>query len=579
MSENQICVQNVSYQYPNQENFALNKISLDVQAGEVLAIMGPTGAGKTTLVSLFNGLIPQFYEGQMTGKVSVNQLSTYEHKIQTLVEQVGLVLQDPETQIFGITVLEDTVFGPRNLAYPKDKVLALANQALRQVKLSGLEDRNTKNLSGGEKQRLAIAGVLAMQPANLVLDEPLSELDPLGRLEILDAIQRLKENNQTTVIFVEHNPECVLKLADRVAIIANGELIWLGKPKDLFIDVALTKSFSIRPPQIAEFGHLLFQEGLILQEEIPLTAHDAEVVVQNLVGEQPLELRPASALDTETNPKSEPIIEIIELRHQYPDGIEALKGIDCKIYPGELVAIIGQNGAGKSTLAKHFNGLLQPSSGTVLINGLDTQTSDIQSLARQVGYVFQNPDHQIFSATVEEELRFGLKNLGLPEKEQTKRIDEALAFVGLAEHRNRHPFTLGKGERQKVAVASILAIAPPIICIDEPTTGLDWHDSLKMLDLIVKLHQKGHTILMITHNMEIVLAYAQRALLLDKGHLQRADIPARIFSDKDLLAKTALIPPPLAELVSSLSGHTPPPPIKTPVDLVNVIQYTLAARA
>lgn len=576
MEQTQIQISGVTYQYPNQDAAALQDLSITVRPGEVLAIMGPTGAGKTTLVSLLNGLIPQHFEGNFNGEVSIGSLSTTTSSIQEIVKHVGLVLQDAETQIFGITVLEDAAFGPGNLGYSREQIDALIREALSAVRLSGYEQRQTKQLSGGEKQRLAIAGVLAMQPEVLVLDEPTAELDPLGGLEVLNVIAARHAQHGTSVIWVDHNAEDILQLADRVAVIIEGRLAWLGEPQKLFRNLALTRQFAIRPPQMADLGEKLLDAGLISNTEIPLRLEEAETLVRRLLDGKTMCNHPNPCASS-TPAREQPVIQIKHLTHIYPGGIEALSGITLDLYPGELVAIIGQNGAGKSTLLKHLNGLLLPSSGMVSVNDTDTRTVRIEDLARQVGYVFQNPDHQIFCATVEDEIRFGLKNLGLSAAEQEDRITEALELVGLQAKRALHPFTLGKGERQKVAVASILAIAPPVICIDEPTTGLDWAGTQRMMELIGQLQRKGHTIIMITHQMELVADWAQRVLLMHHGRLLLDGSPAQIFQQADLLRQSAVMPPPLSQLVRQLADLGCPQTIHTTQQLAQAISLTIKA--
>lgn len=588
MSSHPVCINNVTYRYPNGETAVLQSLSLRVKPGEVVAIMGATGVGKTTLALLCNGLIPHFHEGEFSGEVLINDIATHETNVQELVNHVGLVLQDSETQIFGISVLEDTAFGPQNLGLPKEEILRRVDKSLAQVGLTGYEERLTSNLSGGEKQRLALAGVLAMEPTILVLDEPASELDPNGRLDILDAIQQLRAVNQTTVVFIDHQAESVLQLADHLVVIGDGSVCWSGTPEGLFQNVALTKQFAIRPPAMAELGEQLRDVGILTEQESILTLDEAEAALrQCLTGKQlnfPSQKVRAQELcssqfDSENhNPTgtkfldyhNNPDIEINGLSHTYPSNIEALTDISCQIKQGELVAIIGQNGAGKSTLVKHLNGLLQPSAGTVKINGVDTCQSSVPELAKQVGYVFQNPDHQIFSATVAEELQFGLKNLGLSEAEQETRVTEALEFVGLLEQRERHPFTLSKGERQKIAVASILAVAPPIICIDEPTTGLDWRETQQMIALIRHLHDKGHTVLMITHQMELVAEMAERVLVMNQGRLQLDGAPSEIFRETAVLQACGIIPPPLSQLVARLSD------LNLPQNICTVSQFVQA---
>jgi energy-coupling factor transporter ATPase len=574
VEDDRVSISEVTYTYPRQSSPTLREVNLHVQTGGVLAVMGPTGAGKTTLVSLLNGLIPQYFEGLIRGQVIVSSFSTYEHSIQRLVEHVGMVLQDPETQIFGITVLEDTAFGPSNLGYPRPEILARVTEALANVRLAGYESRMTSYLSGGEKQRLAIAGVLAMQPEILVLDEPTSELDPRGRAEVLEAVDHLRDDKQTTVVFVDHEAEEVLRLADQVAVLIEGQIVWSGEPSQLFRDVPMTTGFAIRPPQMAELGYELSQRRLITPDEIPLTVQDAESLVRRLLKGRSFSL---SAQVSESLPAAQrpPIIEVKDLTHTYEGGIQALSGISLTVGQGEFVAIVGQNGAGKSTLVKHLNGLLKPTSGKVTINGLDTRQHDVRELSRQVGYVFQNPDHQIFCSTVAEEIGYGLKSLGLSEAEQQERISEALDIVDLGEKRDQHPFSLGKGERQKVAVASILAIAPPVMVIDEPTTGLDWRGAVRMMELIRSLHEQGHTIIMITHSMKIVAEYAERVVLLNQGRVMMDANPSGIFEDLSALRKAYLESPSIILLARKLADLGCPTNILTVAQMVRAIAHTL----
>ena len=570
MSEKQVCIKNVTYRYPNQAIPALSEVSLTVKPGEFLAIMGPTGAGKTSLISCLNGLIPEFYEGEFAGEVNIDELSTRANSIQELVQHVGLVLQDPETQIFGMTVFEDMTFGPCNLGFSKERIISQVSTALSIVGLSGWEERSTNNLSGGEKQRLAIAGILAMQPEILVLDEPTSELDPGGGLDVMDAIQRLRTQHQTSIILVEHDAESVLRLADRVFVLRDGKFGWLGEPQQLFRNAGLMQQFSIRPPQMVELSNLLQAANLLTADETALSVDEADKLVRRVMDKRMFLAEPVQAPTIHLD--RAPVIEVLDVKHAYSGGTDALAGITCAIQAGEFIAVIGQNGAGKSTLVKHFNGLLKPTSGTIKVNGIDTKTLSGRDLASQVGYVFQNPDHQIFCASVEEEIRFGLKNLGMSPDEQETRIAAALDFVGLQAERKRHPFTLGKGERQKIAVASIQAIAPPIICIDEPTTGLDWSGTRRMMELIRKLHQNGHTIIMITHNMELVAEYAQRALLIKHGQLMLDASPAQVFAEAETMRKGCVTAPLISRLVARLADLNCPQSICTVDHLAQAIQ-------
>jgi len=423
--------------------------------------MGETGAGKTTLLTALNGLVPQFLEGEFSGEVEAAGHSTARVPVQNLVREVGLVLQDPETQIFGLTVWEDAAFGPSNFGLPIADIRGRVEDSLGWVGLSGYDERPTEFLSGGEKQRLATAGVLAIGPGILVLDEPTSELDPEGRDALFRVLGRLQRERGITVVVAEHESEKVLEHAERVCVLRGGRLVWDGEPRRLFADEGLVERFGLKPPGVAELFWRLRREGADLGESCPCNVEEASALFANVVsaagrqvGAEDSRRIGARSVAARRPKPSEPLLRVEGLSHVYPNGHEALRGVDVEIGAGEYVAVIGQNGAGKSTLCKHFNCLLRPTSGAVYYRGRDLKGTDTSEMGRHVGYVFQNPDHQIFSASVLEEVTYGLKLRGLPESECRRRAEEVLRFVGLEGFDDRHPFTLGKGLRQRLAVAS-----------------------------------------------------------------------------------------------------------------------------
>jgi energy-coupling factor transport system ATP-binding protein len=464
------------------------------------------------------------------------------------VREVGLVLQDPETQIFGLTVWEDAAFGPSNFGLPIADIRGRVEDSLAWVGLSGYERRPTEFLSGGEKQRLATAGVLAIGPRILVLDEPTSELDPEGRDALFRVLGRLQKERGITVVVAEHESEKVLEFAERVCVLQGGKLVWDGEPRRLFADEGLVERFGLKPPGVARLFWRLRREGINLGESCPRNVEEASALFANVVSATGQRIEDgrrtrAGSVAARRPERGEPVLRVEGLRHAYPNGHEALRGVDLEIGAGEYVAVIGQNGAGKSTLCKHFNCLLRPTAGAVYYRGRDLKGTDTSEMGRHVGYVFQNPDHQIFSASVLEEVTYGLKLRGLPEAEQRRRAEEVLHFVGLEGLDDRHPFSLGKGLRQRLAVASILALEPEILVIDEPTTGQDWRGTQSMLALVGRLHREGHTIVAITHDMQLVAEHAGRALIMGGGRIVR-DCPAsEAFDDEDVLRACDLEPP------------------------------------
>ncbi len=553
---NAIELNNVSYRYPSALEPCVKNVSLTVEKGKFIVIMGATGAGKTTLSLCLNGLIPQLLEGELTGQISVAGHDVRKTAVQSLSRVLGLVLQDPETQIIGRTVEEDTAFGPRNYLVPIEEIKWRVNQTLEKVRLKGYNERLTEELSGGEKQRLAIAGVLVMEPEILVLDEPTSELDPVGRSEIYETLDDLRRKKDLTILLVEHFSEEVIKKADEVVVLNHGEVIWRGVPTELFRNILLLRQFGIKPIPVSLIGWNFYERGLISLDEIPLDIQSAEGMIRALLPNHGL--RQGQRKDRPLKRKSHMLekiatVQICDLFYQYSSGQPALKGINLSIAAGEFVALIGQNGAGKTTLAKHLNGLLKPTSGNVIVDGMNTSQYDTSHLSKTIGYVFQNPDHQIFSATVEKELEFGLKNAGFKGKEVKERVNHILRYTGLDRYRNVHPFSLGKGERQMIAVASILVLKPKLLIIDEPTTGSDWVGIQTMMVLIRKLHSGGTTIIMISHDMDLVAQYAKRIIVLKDGGIILDGNPQDVFSNEEILLDSAIVPPQLCRLSTQLS--------------------------
>lgn len=576
--ETVIELRDVSYRYPRAEEESLKQVSLAVAKGKFIALMGPTGAGKTTLSLCLNGLIPQFLQGELQGEVRIGGKDTREVRVQDLAKQVGLVLQDAESQIVGRTVGEDVAFGPRNFGVPLQEIQRRVAQALAKVRLNGYDQRSTAELSGGEKQRLVIAGVLALEPELLVMDEPASELDPEGRFQVYRTLDDLCREGERTILVVEHSSEEILHRAHEVIVLKHGKIAWQGAPEQLFRNIPLLQEFGIKPLPVSLLGWSFCQRGWIEGRDIPLDVAEAESLIRKLIGEPVLQNRVAPLIKPlerdETHqekkvekshlnkaagenplnkkagksPLNSALIQIKQLVHRFESGQTGVQGIDLNIEKGEFVALAGANGAGKTTLAKHINGLLKPTEGEVMVKGLNIKDVDTAQLAKTVGYVFQNPDHQIFSVSVEKELEFGLKNAGFTRAEIAERITQALALTGLENYRQVHPYTLSKGERQFIAVASVLALTPEILVIDEPTTGLDWVGVEKIMKLLQQLHRKGTTILMISHDMDSVADYAERVIILREGQVMIDAPPWEAFADESMLRQAAVLPPQLCVL-------------------------------
>lgn len=548
MANKAIEMQDVSFTYKGSETEVLQNINLTVEEGKFTVIMGRTGAGKTTLAMLPNGIIPQLVEGKVKGTVIADSKDTSLYRVQTMAKEIGLVLQDSETQIFGRTVEEDTAFGPRNYLIPRKEILERTKVALSKVRLDGYEKRQTSQLSGGEKQRLAIAGILAMNPSIIILDEPTSELDPIGREEIYSTMVSLQKEQHKTVLAVEHSSQEISEKADEVVVLSDARVVWQGNPEVFFRELELVDKYGIKPLPVSKIGWKLYRKGYIKKEEIPLTVNDAYKLIIKLLDGKKLVFEPKEEKRTE----AKKLIEVRNLHYKYDKSKEAIRGVDLDVYEGDYLALIGQNGAGKTTLAKHFNSLFKPSEGSIIVCGKDTKNEEPYSLAESIGYVFQNPDNQIFSTSVYKEMEYGLKNLKLDEKEISERIHEVAKMLDLEKVLNEHPFSLGKGERQRIAVASILVLKPKILVVDEPTTGQDWDGIQNMMKLIDQLHENGTTIIMITHDMDVVATHANRAVVMCYGKIVAQGGVREVFKRKEALERAFVSRPQIAELSEKL---------------------------
>jgi len=543
----------LSYRYRGRREPALDGVDLVVAEGEFVVVMGPSGAGKSTLCTALNGLIPHFFRGRMEGEVRVRGRSTREGKVGEFAREVGLVFQDFEAQLFSTNVALEVAFGPENFAVAREEMERRVGEVLRQVRLEGFEGRQPATLSGGQKQRLAIASVLAIEPRILCLDEPTTDLDPVGKMGIFEIARELKEREDVTLIVVEHETEETLE-ADRIVVLRDGKVAADGPAAEILRDVELLAESRVMPLGIARF----FRERGVDRKELPLTPEEGVVEFRRRGWRVSPERHRGlvEADEARTGGYGEPVIEVEGLTHRYPNGVVALEGVDLTVRQGEFLAVLGQNGSGKTTLVKHFNALLEPTEGSVRVGGEETVRQGVRKLGQRIGYVFQNPDHQIFSDTVADEIAFGPKVRGLEGAEVEERVRESLAAVGLEGYEEEEdPFGLTKGERQRVAVASVLAVRPEVLILDEPTTGLDHAEQRSMMDLVRRLNEAGSTIIVVTHTMWVVAEYAHRAAVVRDGRVVLSGSVREVFAREAELRDAALRPPHVVSMGNAL-GHT-----------------------
>jgi energy-coupling factor transporter ATP-binding protein EcfA2 len=534
-----ISIEDLTFTYQGNERPALQNIQGEIEEGTFLAVMGHGGAGKSTLCCGLNALVPKFFRGKYQGRVLVRGQEVARHRVSEMSRLVGLVLQDFEAQLFSTNVELEMAFGPENHCLPRQEIERRIQRYLSFVRLEKLRNREPATLSGGQKQRLAIGSVLALEPRILVMAEPTTDLDPLGRQEVLSVAKSIREEGRMLLI-VDHEPETAVT-ADQVWLMRDGRVVSQGLASEVLVDGSTMESCGIKPLPMVELFHSMNWPGN------PLTVDAAIELIQkhHLTRRRKMKAKTVSFVSS----KGSSILKAEELRYTYPTySVEALRGIDLFVQEGEMIAILGQNGSGKTTLAKHFNGLLKPSSGRMWVQNKSTTAYSHRELARWVGYVFQNPDHQIFARTVAEEVGFGLKMQAETPKTIEKRVTEALEVVGLQGYEQKGPFALTKGERQRVAVASVLAAQPQVIILDEPTTGLDYRHQRNMMEMLKRLNRSGHTIIIITHSMWVATEYANRTIVMNDGRIL-SDGPTRaIFSDENRLAEASLSPPSLVRL-------------------------------
>ena len=564
---------------------ALCGIDLRVARGEFVALMGPLGAGKSTVCLALNGAIPHAIDGDFEGQVVVLGQETADVPMGQLAMQVGLVFEDIEAQLFNATVADEIAFGLEAMGLPVPEIEKRIDESLDLVGLRGFRRRSPRMLSGGEQKRLALASVLAMRPRILILDEPTLGLDPRARKNVLAAINRLRLESERgmTVVMATQDAEAVARFADRIIVLRQGKVELIGSPEEVFAQVDQMDRWGIQVPQLARLAHLLRKRTgrkfvfFQLDEACQALADVLDA------GSHWTQSRAAKSAHRKraTSPQSDlgfaesggpgvsrdqisstrprdPSIEISHLSHRYPVAEEwALKDVSLEIARGEWLAVIGVNGSGKSTLIKHLNGLLKPTEGVVRVDGQDTHTRQVGELARAVSYLPQNPDQMIFSATVRDEVGYGPRQLRLTGKALDDRVAETLALLGLLPYADHPPAVMSYGLRRQVALACVLAMNTRVLALDEPTVGLHQGAVVRLLDIISRRHREGTTVIMITHDLQWVARYAQRVAVLYQGRLVSWGPLREVLTNVDRLMAVGLEPLPVTALAHML--HWPHP--------------------
>ncbi|HNH79124.1 MAG TPA: ABC transporter ATP-binding protein [Anaerolineales bacterium] len=533
MNETPLVVENLTFKYRVRPELAIENISFELKQGELLLIAGSSGCGKTTLARCINGLVPRSYRGERSGRVLLHGKEVTELKIAEMAQVVGTLLQDPERQIVASNVYNEIAFGPENLGLPHDEIEARIEQALKRLKIEYLRDRETFNLSGGEKQKVALAGLLAMNPSILLLDEPLASLDPASAHDALKIFRSLADEGKT-IILVEHRVEDSIEAKpDRLLYMESGRIKYLGGITSL-------------PKEIDHTQVKLPAQWVVQRVKEDKKHADVPPVQKGESGDEPLV-----------------VFEDVSFRYddEYP---LILKDVNLTINRGDLIAVLGPNGAGKSTLVKHAIGLLKPTSGRVLVQGEDTRKMSVAQIARVLGFVFQSPTHMLYAPTVQEELEFGPKNLAFDKEAMDKSVTESLNAVNLKGFEEYPPLGLSFGQQKRTTIAAVLAMQSKIMVMDEPTAGQDFANYTRFMDALCSASNNAKSILsanfdstlFITHDVDLAVTYANRVLLFGDKHVVADGKPEEVLKDIDLLMKYRVRPTSLLHLNLDLFAKT-----------------------
>ena len=582
-----IQVRHLYYAYPPPLRGApptevLQDVSFDLHAGEFVALLGRVGAGKSTVCMALNGLVPHALGGVFRGQVTVNDLDSRTHSVAELAQVCGLVFQDPETQLTQMRVEDEIAFGPENLGLSPDEIADRVTWALDAVELPGYRDRNPAHLSGGEKQRVAIAAILAMRPRVLVLDEPTANLDPGSKAAVFGVLARLARQRQMAILIATQDVERVQRYAGRVVVLHEGRIVLDGRPGEVFAHEHDLKAWGVGLPQMAELAQALSDRRgrsyafTTLSGAVSALRRELATGEISHLREAAAKLHPPRAETLHATSLHgggvEPQIAIDGVHYVYDDGTAALRGVTFAVRPGEFVVLAGPNGSGKTTLAKHINGLLKPSAGRVIVEGQDTASLRVSQLARRVGYVFQNPDHQIFAPTVAEELGFGLRLQGLAEEEIARRVAAALVTHGLDGCAELPPAALSVGQRRQVTLAAVMATGPAVLVLDEPTGGLDWQSRQELIDRLRSYNAQGGTVILISHDVRVIAEAGRRVIVLHSGQVIFDGGPATLFAQREVLARARLAVPPVVRLGQRLAQFGVPPTACTVGEMVDVLR-------
>lgn len=543
MEEPIIKFENFGFQYNAQAMPTLYDINLEVHRGEKLLIAGPSGCGKSTLAHCINGLIPASYQGEVTGTLTICGKDAAEMGIFDISRHVGTVLQDSDGQFIGLTVAEDIAFALENDCIGEPELHDRVRRVAQTVNLSDHMLHAPSDLSGGQKQRVSLAGVMVDDVDILLFDEPLANLDPATGKQAIELIDEIQRETGAAVIIIEHRLEDVLhRHVDRVVLMGGGRIIADCPPDELLSGSCLTENGIREPLYITALKYA----GVEIKPE--MHPEHIESIVLNDDAKSRLRAWFVNTPAAAAKPERDMLLEAKDIRFAYENGRQAIENISLKIYKGEVMAIVGTNGAGKSTFSKVVCGFEKQQGGTLYFGRQDLEDLSIKERADHIGYVMQNPNQMISKVMIFDEVALGLRTRNVPEEEIRQRVEATLKICGLWPFRNWPVSALSFGQKKRVTIASILVLDPEMIILDEPTAGQDYRHYTDIMEFLTELNQRGVTVVMITHDMHLMLEYAERAAVFSDGRIIADDSCAAILTDKDIIQRASLKETSLYEL-------------------------------
>ena len=560
-----IQIQELTFKYAGGKHNALENITLEIEKGGFVGIIGESGAGKTTLCNCINGLIPHHYTGDFYGSVKVDGDDTFDINAGKLALKVGSVFQDIESQLTGYFVEDEILFGLENFGIPADQIENRITSALETLGISELRHREISTLSGGQKQKVVFAAILALEPQVLVLDEPTGELDPASSVQIFALLKKLNEEKGITIVIAEQKIMLLCEYVKKLIVLEKGTCVHYGEIRSTLTHQKEMEEAGINCPRVLTLTGKMEKENLLPADctgegRICLNAQEAAEIVkkatvslsgltrQSIVERDP-RVKPEDDTIHSKDDKKNTVLSFQNVSFSYNETAN-VKDLNVQIHKGDFTAIIGSNGAGKSTFSKLCNGLLKPSTGDVLVLGQNTKKQKVSALAKHIGFLFQNPDRQICCQTVREEIAFSLRNNNVPEAEIKTRVENTIKEFGF--NPDVEPFNMSRGQRQRLCLACLIALNPEILILDEPTTGLDYRECMEVMGKICELNKNGTTVIMVCHDMEVVLDFAKNIIVMNRGEIMGEGPTRQVLGDDTLLNKARLLPPQIAQVAKLL---------------------------